>query len=121
MIKVKKNEKQIIKEFVLLFNYKLGKYTNHLIRIENSVAIFNGTYRHGLLKGVSDFLFDYPSGDCHYRNLWIEFKANKNKQTKEQIEFQKNREAISSKYILVYTADDAVQEIIEYINARIIS
>jgi len=147
-------EKQIVKDFIKLFKLKYQKhwYANRLIKTVSEGARRNGAYRCGLIKGVADFLFDYPkyniseesvatilkggveerydrSGNVYlvahptpdiiktikYRNLWIEFKAGKNKQTEEQIQFQKSREEDGSKYIICYSAEDAISQIKEYL------
>lgn len=136
-------EKQVVKEFVQLFKMKYQKhwYANRLIKTVSEGARLNGAYRCGLIKGVSDFLFDYPGTtriykdkrdkgkdiiiyniedgmpfvEMTYRNLWIEFKAGKNKQTAEQIQFQSSREEDGSKYIVCYSAEDAIEQIKEYL------
>jgi len=113
--KVKIKEKDIVRDFVELAQYTLKDKFECLIRIENSASMFNAAYRRGMKKGVADFLFDHSSHDGKYRNLWIEFKANKNKQTPEQIEFQKRAENSGSKYIICYNRDNAIKEIKSYL------
>jgi hypothetical protein len=114
--KPKKLEKHIVSEFVKLFNldFKIKKYTKHLIRIENAACVWNKRQQEGVVKGAADFLFDYGLS-FQYRNLWIEFKRHGNKQTIDQIQFQKDREEAKSKYIVCYSADDAIKEIKNYL------
>lgn len=130
---IKKLEKDIVKEFVQIFKFKFPKYFKYLIRIPNEGTIYNGSYRYGLRKGVADFLFNYPSKKYEvqyndnlwrpssvvttesYHNLWIEFKRKGNKQTEEQIQFQKDMIEIGSKYIVCYSSDEAIKNIENYL------
>lgn len=130
---INKLEKDIVKEFIQIFKFKFPKNFKYLIRIPNEGTIYNGSYRYGLRKGVADFLFNYPSKKYEvryndnlwrsasvvtterYHNLWIEFKRKGNKQTEDQIQFQKDIEEIGSKYIVCYSAEDAIEQIKLYL------
>ena len=74
-------------------------------------AIMNGE---GVLAGVSDLLFLYPSGQYH--GLCIEMKAPDGRQRDSQKEWQKAVEEQGYKYILCFGIEEFQTKIKEYLN-----
>ena len=80
-------------------------------------AIPNGGLRHpaeaknlkrqGVKSGVADVILLIPKKG--YASLCMEFKKEKKKQSKEQLEFQKQVESYGSKYVIVRSVSDAVK------------
>ena len=68
----------------------------------------------GVVSGVSDLILLKSNGN--YNSLCIEMKVGKNKQTENQIEWQKIAEANNNKYIVVKTIDEFQQEVTNYLN-----
>jgi hypothetical protein len=69
--------------------------------------------RVGIVAGVPDVHLALSNGTCH--SLYIEFKAGKNKQTPEQAEFQKQAEAAGNRYVICYSASEAIEELKKYL------
>lgn len=67
----------------------------------------------GVRAGIPDYFFMHPNSKYH--GLWIEFKAGKNKLTKEQEEFFNLAKNVNYKCVVVWNWADAVKEIQEYI------
>jgi hypothetical protein len=61
--------------------------------------------RKGVKKGMADYL--YAKSNKKYRQLWIEFKHGKNKQSESQKTFQKLMESLGDAYIVCYTINEA--------------
>jgi hypothetical protein len=89
----------------LLFAVPNGGARN---RVE--AAIMKGE---GVLAGVSDLLFLYPSGQYH--GLCIEMKAPDGRQRDSQKEWQKAVEEQGYKYILCYGIEEFQTKIKEYL------
>jgi len=68
----------------------------------------------GYIKGTPDLFI--ALGNAKYNGLWIEFKSEKGKQTKEQLEFQKTTEINGFKYEIVRDYDYFKEIINKYIN-----
>jgi hypothetical protein len=64
----------------------------------------------GVKKGLADFLCIYPLKK--YRGTWIELKYDKNTQTEAQKEFEELVTQLGYKYILSYSAVDALNELL---------
>lgn len=63
----------------------------------------------GAKRGEADFRFRLKKGKIMH-NIYIEFKAGKNKQSEFQVEFEKTCEDVENeRYYLVYSVDDALQ------------
>lgn len=60
----------------------------------------------GIVSGVADVHLAIPNK--FYASLYIEFKAGTNKQTPEQKEFQKQVEEAGNKYVVCYSAEEAI-------------
>ncbi|MBQ7911858.1 MAG: VRR-NUC domain-containing protein [Clostridia bacterium] len=90
----------------LLFAVPNGGARN---RVE--AAIMKGE---GVLAGVSDLLFLYPSGQYH--GLCIEMKAPDGRQRDSQKEWQKAVEEQGYKYILCFGIEEFQTKIKEYLN-----
>lgn len=69
--------------------------------------------RIGIKSGVADV--HLAIANHQYHSLYIEFKAGKNTQTDEQIEFQKQVEAAGNKYVVCYLAAEAIEILKEYL------
>lgn len=70
----------------------------------------------GVTKGVWDIFVAIPS--CGYHGLWIEFKAGKNKLTKEQKLFGENMREMGYATHVCYSVDEAIAALKEYLNDR---
>ena len=76
-----------------------------LLKIENESKAM------GKKKGVNDIFVYLPSCLLH-----IEFKVGKNKQQKEQVQFEKHISKFDyAKYYLVYSCEEAIKIIEEYL------
>lgn len=95
-------------------NHRIEKYM---------IGIFNEGKRHpavariyklmGLVPGVPDYFFLYPTSKYH--GLWIEFKYGKNKQDKNQKQFFETASEVNYKCVVVYSAKEAIDAIKEYL------
>lgn len=69
--------------------------------------------RQGVKPGVSDVILLIPKGG--FASLCLEFKTKTGKQSDEQKEFQKQAEMCGSKYVIVRSVKDAIDEMKEYL------
>jgi len=69
----------------------------------------------GIESGVADIHLAIPNKNYH--SLYIEFKSGKNKQTPEQIEFQKQVTSVGNHYVVCYSAVEAIDILREYLTA----
>ena len=69
--------------------------------------------RQGTKAGVSDVILLIPKGG--YASLCLEFKTEVGKQSQHQKEFQKQAESCGSKYVIVRSVKDAVDEVRSYL------
>lgn len=69
--------------------------------------------RQGTTAGVSDVILLIPKKG--YASLCIEFKTKKGIQSDEQIEFQRQAENCHSKYVIVRSAMQAIEELKRYL------
>lgn len=86
-------------------------------------AIPNGGHRHiavakkmkdeGVTAGVFDVFVAIPSN--HFHGLWMEFKAGKNKITQAQEEFKKRMLTMGYACAVVYSIDEAIEELQRYL------
>lgn len=70
----------------------------------------------GVKAGVSDLFIYLPASGYH--GLFVEVKYGKNKQQQSQIEFQSKVEKNGYKYILVYSLEDLINGINNYVSAK---
>lgn len=68
--------------------------------------------RGGVRRGWPDI--SWPVARGPYHGLYIEMKWGRNKQTPEQIEYQNLLEYNRNKYVVCYTAEEAIKEIQAY-------
>ena len=69
--------------------------------------------RQGVKPGVSDTILLIPKGG--FASLCMEFKTKTGKQSEEQKEFQRQAEMCGSKYVIVRSVKDAIDEMKEYL------
>lgn len=69
--------------------------------------------RQGVKPGVSDVLLLIPKKG--FASLCLEFKTKKGRQSKEQKEFQKQAEMCGSKYVIVRSVKQAIDEMRRYL------
>lgn len=69
--------------------------------------------RQGVTSGVSDVILLIPKKG--YASLCLEFKAKKGIQSDEQKEFQRQAENCKSKYVIVRSATQAIDELKRYL------
>lgn len=67
----------------------------------------------GALSGVADLILLKSNGV--FSSLCIEMKAGKNKQSDEQIKWQKEAEKAGNKYVVCYSLDEFIIEIENYL------
>ena len=68
----------------------------------------------GLKTGFADYHFIYRIDGIDY-NIFLEFKAGKNKQSQSQIDFQNlYKESKNSFYYVVYSVEDAINILIKH-------
>ena len=70
--------------------------------------------KEGVLSGVADLSLMMPKG--RYHGYFIELKVGKNKQSENQIKFQKAVQKAGYKYEVIYTFERFVNRVNEYIN-----
>lgn len=82
--------------------------------------IVNGVKRKklGITKGIPDLFLPYPSKTKYfnYNGLYIELKVGDNKQSKEQLEFEKYCNEVGYLYLVKYTKESAITAILNYLN-----
>jgi hypothetical protein len=66
----------------------------------------------GVKAGLGDFFVMHANKKYH--GLWIEFKHGKGKQSPHQDEFQNVCLVQDYKYIVVYSASEAIKEVKQY-------
>ena len=69
--------------------------------------------RQGVVSGVSDGILLIPKKG--FASLCMEFKTKKGKQSKEQEEFQRQAELCHSKYVIVRSVAQAIEEMCKYL------
>lgn len=69
--------------------------------------------RQGVKAGISDTILLIPKGG--FASLCMEFKTKTGKQSEEQKEFQRQAEMCGSKYVIVRSVKDAIDEMKEYL------
>lgn len=91
----------------------------------NLFAVPNGGFRNpreaatmkqeGIVAGVSDLILLVPNSKYHA--LCIEMKYGKNKKSDKQTAFQNAVTPLGYKYIVVYTIDDFINEVNNYLTS----
>lgn len=116
---MKQNESKLQTAVVRWFALAYPKYDRMFFAIENkrNVNPVQGAKlkMQGIKAGVADLCLALPTEK--YGALYIELKFGKNKQTAEQIEFEKACLTFGNKYELVYSFDQAIKIITSYINS----
>lgn len=69
--------------------------------------------RQGVKPGISDVILLIPKKG--YASLTLEFKTDKGKQSKEQEDFQRQAEMCGNKYVIVRSAQQAIDELCKYL------
>jgi hypothetical protein len=69
--------------------------------------------RQGVKRGVADVLLLIPR--CGFASLCLEFKTKTGKQSDDQKEFQEQAENCGSKYVIVRSVKDAIDEMKNYL------
>ncbi len=69
--------------------------------------------RQGVKPGVADVLLLIPKGG--FASLCIEFKTKTGKQSPDQKEFQRQAQKCGSKYVIVRSVIEAIEEIKDYL------
>lgn len=69
--------------------------------------------RQGVTSGIADVILLIPKNG--YCSLCIEFKTSTGRQSNEQKEFQRQAEACRSKYVIVRSVKQGIEEIKKYI------
>lgn len=116
---MKQNESKLQAAIVRWFALAYPKYDRMLFAIENKRVVNNiqgaKLKMQGVKAGVADLCLALPTQNSGA--LYIELKFGKNKQTAEQIEFEKACIAFGNKYELIYSFDAAIKIITSYINS----
>lgn len=69
--------------------------------------------RQGVRRGVADVILLIPKKG--YASLLLEFKTSIGRQSDEQKEFQRQAESCRSKYVIVRSASQAIEELTKYL------
>ncbi len=69
--------------------------------------------RQGVKAGISDTILLIPKGG--FASLCMEFKTKTGKQSEEQKEFQRQAEMCGSKYVIVRSVKEAIEEMKKYL------
>jgi len=117
-IKVNRKEAEIQSEFFNKMKLFFPRLPDKLI-----FAVPNGGSRHkieaanmkrqGIKAGVADVILLIPKNG--FASLCLEFKTDTGKQSDEQKEFQRQAESCGSKYVIVRSVAEAIQETKEYL------
>ena len=70
----------------------------------------------GMRAGFPDFIFLLPNKVYHY--MALELKVGKNKQSEHQKEYQQAVEQAGGRYVVIYSLEEFVSAIKEYINNK---
>ena len=92
----------------LLFSVPNGGYRN-IATARNMVA-------EGVVRGVADLLFLYPSQGYH--GLCIEMKTDKGRQSEYQKQWQKEVESVCYKYVVCRSFDDFKEIVTDYLRLQ---
>lgn len=120
--KMQHPESKLQTECVKWFRLQYPQYYYNLFAIPNGgkrskveAAIMQGE---GVVSGVADLMLAVPKyeiGNGYYHALFIEMKSGKNKQTANQIAFQKAVELQGYKYVVCRTFEQFQTVITEYL------
>lgn len=115
-------ESKLQTECVKWFRVQYPQYYYNLFAIGNggkrskiTAAIMQGE---GVVSGVADLMLTKPKyvvGMGYYHGFFLEMKTGKNKQTANQIAFQKAVEAQGYKYSVCYTFEQFKELITDYL------
>lgn len=110
------NESILQKRIVALFRKAFPEYAYCFFAIENKRKTEKGYLLKaiGILSGVADLCLALPTEN--HGALYIELKYGKNKQTENQIKWQKEITKHGNDYIVCYTIEEALNKIQIHIN-----
>ena len=115
-------EHELQKNCVKWFDYQYPRYRNLRMKIDNEgkrsvVAGVQAKYA-GLLPGAADLFIAVPVNlpNGIRPGLFIEFKSGKNKQTENQINFEKSVTSVGYTYAIVYSFDQFVKVVEKYLS-----
>lgn len=111
-------ESHLQSECIKWFRLQYPKFTMNLFAIpnggsRNKIEAAN-LKRQGVIAGVADCFLSIPNSYSH--GLFIEFKIGKNKQTENQIEFEKAISIFDYQYCVIYSFEEFVNTIESYLN-----
>lgn len=124
--RVRHPESELQRNCFKLFRYQYPQFRMLYFSIPNEGVRSKGTA--GIMKsqGLTSGVFDtflavpkyYPSNleEVSFHGLFIEFKHGKNKLTDNQIEFQKAAREQGYQTAVVYTLDEFIKTINQYLN-----
>lgn len=111
-------EARIQSEFFRLVPLFFPKLPDRLL-----FAVPNGGSRHkveaanmkkqGVKRGVADVILQIPKKG--FASLCLEFKTSKGRQSKEQEEYQRQVEMAGSKYVVVRSVEQGINELKKYL------
>jgi len=115
--KPKKNESALQRSCIKWFRLQYPNYSSLLFAIPNGgyrspieAAIMKGE---GVLAGVADLFFSFPSSGYH--GFYIELKYEKGKQTPSQKDFQSAVTQVGYRYEVVNSLDDFMLSVNSYL------
>lgn len=82
----------------------------------NVVAHMAKLKAEGLLPGMPDLILCVPRGPFH--GLFLEFKVGKNKPSVRQLAVKERLEEYGYKVVVVYSAEEAVKQTLEYLGLQ---
>jgi hypothetical protein len=111
-------ESRLQQNCIKWFRYCYPQYDKVMFAVPNGgarTAREAAIFKHeGVVPGVSDLVLLVAKND--FNALLIELKIGMNKQSKKQKEFQKQAEKYKNKYVLVYSFDEFMKEVENYLN-----
>ena len=117
---MKSNEGQLQSACIKWFRLQYPKLKPYLFAVpnggsRNKIEAVN-LKRQGVLPGVADIIFLWPSGPLPF--LCIEMKYGNGKQSKEQRQWQYYIENTGGKYVICNSLDSFMNEINTYLNEK---
>lgn len=122
MSKITPTESQIQKTFIQYVRFKYPWLALRLVKIANegkrSPREGKRLKDEGMLPGAFDLFIAYPKGE--YCGLWLEFKSEGGRVSKEQREFYRlmTSDPIYYDAYIVWSIDEAIKRFEDYINER---
>lgn len=114
-------ESELQKACVYWFRMQYPKLRSLLFSVPNggyrNIATARNMVAEGVVRGVADLLFLYPSKDYH--GLCIEMKTDKGRQSEFQKQWQTAVESVGYKYVVCRSIDEFKATVTDYFKLQI--